>query len=621
MLRSTVPLALLLLAAAPAAAQTDPDEFLSARTQVYLRWEGAAAHHDAYQKTALGRMMQGDLGRLCDALTGQLKDIPVPPDQRETVDALKRLGSAVLQNGFVAGVEVFGVSPPDARLTVVLPKAGGELASVQKLIAAAAARDKSVKVEEQTVAGKKVQSVAFPGGHFFTFAADGHAVAVVGTADPAQYFAAKKPEPIGRSELYKAVRGDAGFPTTSYGFIDVGALLGLAREAAPPEVGGVLDTLGLNGLKAVRYRSGYDGRALRSQVEVQTQGERKGALRLLGGKPMTLADLPPLPADLLRFQAGSVDFMGLHDTVVRLVEDLAKLDPKDGGRVQDALKQIDQVLGVSLRDDILGELAGPVVTYTSPGENFILSGLVLAFRVKDGDKLRRSLGAAITNLGKKNNAPVTVVERRYRDATFHEVSVPVPGYFVAPTYAVSKGWLVVALYPQPVQGFVLRQGGQLPAWKPGPGLEPSLERLPRQFTGLSVSDPRPAVRSLLALLPPIAAAARSAVPELQGFDVGLIPNGHEATRPLFPNVTVTTDDGTVLRVDSLESVSLPFPLDLVGDSPGAGLVMLGALSWVGRSSAWQFERAAPKIEPQPRPGDFPRPAPAPKPPAPEKPPR
>jgi hypothetical protein len=602
MFRTTLPLLVGLLAAAPAAAQTDPDEFLSARTQIYLRWDGKAAHHDAYQKTAVGQMMQGDMGRLFDAVADQFKNIPIPPDQKEAVDALKRLGGHVLQNGFVFAVEVVGVNPPDARLTLVLPKAGGDLPAVQKLIATAAEKDKSIKVEQETVAGKAVQSIAFPGGHFFTFASGGHAVVVVGTDEPKRYLTAKRGDPITGSALYKAVHADAGFPTTTFGYVDIAGLLEVARGVIPPDAAGVIESLGLAGLKAVRYRGGYDGRAVRSQLEIQTDRDRKGLVKLLGsGKPMSLTDLPPLPADLLRFEAGSEDLVALYDSVVQTFEAVTRLDPKALAQVRDGAKQVDAALGVSLRNDILAELAGPAVHYASPGENFLLSGHVLAFKVKDGEKLQRSLGAAVTNLGKKFDAPVKVVAHRYHDATFHEVNVSVPGYFVAPTYTVSNGWLVVGLYPQPVQGFVLRQAGKLPAWKPPQGLQPSLQKLPKEFTRLWVSDPRPGVRNLLALLPPAAAAVRSMVPQMQGFDVGLIPNGHEATRPLFPNVTVATDDGSVLRVDSMSSVVLPFPLDLFSETPGAALLMLGSVTALGRGSVSTFERVAPRIEPGPRP--------------------
>src|SRR5262249_30950470 len=44
-------------------AQDAPEDLLPAGTQLYLRWDGVEAHRAAYEKTALGKMMQGDTGK------------------------------------------------------------------------------------------------------------------------------------------------------------------------------------------------------------------------------------------------------------------------------------------------------------------------------------------------------------------------------------------------------------------------------------------------------------------------------------------------------------------------------------------------------------------------------
>jgi hypothetical protein len=48
------------------------------------------------------------------------------------------------------------------------------------------------------------------------------------------------------------------------------------------------------------------------------------------------------------------------------------------------------------------------------------------------------------------------------------------------------------------------------------------------------------------------------VPGYRQFDLDLIPNAQEATRHLFPNVTIGTDDGKRLRSDTHASLALPF---------------------------------------------------------------
>jgi hypothetical protein len=125
---------------------------------------------------------------------------------------------------------------------------------------------------------------------------------------------------------------------------------------------------------------------------------------------------------------------------------------------------------------------------------------------------------------------------------------------------------VVGYYPQAVQGYVLRSGGELPSWKPDPQTAATLARLPKEFTSVAVSDPRPALRFLLSVAPPLAKLVETVLQQsgVKNFplDVGSLPNAQEATRHLFPNVAVTTDDGKVLRLDSRASLQLPIDVGL-----------------------------------------------------------
>ena len=47
------------------------------------------------------------------------------------------------------------------------------------------------------------------------------------------------------------------------------------------------------------------------------------------------------------------------------------------------------------------------------------------------------------------------------------------------------------------------------------------------------------------------------------FDVARIPNGQNATEPLFPNVGLIVDDGDTLHLDSRDSLAVPI-IDLSG---------------------------------------------------------
>src|SRR5205807_9580689 len=98
-------------------------------------------------------------------------------------------------------------------------------------------------------------------------------------------------------------------------------------------------------------------------------------------------------------------------------------------------------------------------------------------------------------------------------------------------------------------------------WRPEGKLKQTLDSLPQEFVGISVSDPRPTLRLVLSLLPAGVSVMNgflaNQAPNAQ-FDVSLLPNADEVIRHLFPNVTITTYDGTRLRAETRASVALPY---------------------------------------------------------------
>ena len=175
--------------------------------------------------------------------------------------------------------------------------------------------------------------------------------------------------------------------------------------------------------------------------------------------------------------------------------------------------------------------------------------------------MQSSLSQALRSIGKLIGIEVTLQKKTYRGVTVQEVHVRQPGFIILPSFAIQGDYLAVSLFPQPVHGFILRSKGELPAWKPSPHVEAALQKLPKEFVAISVSDPRPTLQQLLSVAPFIGGAVASFVPDVK-FDVSSIPNGHEVTSHLFPNVTVVSDEGKSVRSETLASLMLPF--DLVG---------------------------------------------------------
>src|SRR5437764_11842448 len=104
-----------------------PEQLLPANTQLYVRWDGLKAHRAAYEKTALGKMMQGDTGKffagaftlfndaMASALTEQGLLRGTKPDdlqklQNDAAEAGKLLG-LLSDHGVILAVEIRSIQP------------------------------------------------------------------------------------------------------------------------------------------------------------------------------------------------------------------------------------------------------------------------------------------------------------------------------------------------------------------------------------------------------------------------------------------------------------------------------------------------------------------------------
>jgi hypothetical protein len=262
--------------------------------------------------------------------------------------------------------------------------------------------------------------------------------------------------------------------------------------------------------------------------------------------------------------------------VIELV--VGMFSPGEKPKVRQGLKELDNLLGIDVRQDLIGSLGPRFVHYTSPSEGILSFGEVFLFQVKDQEKLQATLDQAIKGLAGSTGANLKIRKRKYRGIEVREVVWKTQAMFFLPTYAIHNGWLAVSYYPQPVHGYLLRATGELKKWQPGPAVKRSLDKLPKEFIAVSISDPRPTIKQLLTIAPLVVQIINQNLPEFN-LDVGAMPNAAEATRYLFPNVSVVSDDGNVLRSETRSSLSLP--LEVSGlDGYGVFFAFIGIAQFV-----------------------------------------
>lgn len=559
-----------------------PEHFLSAGTQLYLRWDGVEVHKDAQAKTALGQMLAGDTGVFLKGLYGQIQEglgtlLTVeqllggaPPEQLKQMQAdsgeAGKLLPLLAETGFVLAGELRNLEPLDGDLLLILPNLGQKAKPLTSTLRLIVSLSKG-KIKEQTFGNRVVFSVGGTEEVPVTLSwwiEAGHAFLHLGAQSPEAMMKRwddPKRARLADHRLYKKIKSFNQFTTSARGFVDITSLVNLARTRGP-EVARLIEELGVEGLKSMVLYSGFAGDAERGLLELEMPGPRKGVLGLFRGKSFTLGDVPPLPPDVVSWSMASVDAGTFYDVALQTAEAVTRvLSPDKVGAVKGFATLANVALGIDLRQDLLAALDDQIIGYTSPSEGPLTLGQVVMIKVKDGDKVKDSLEQIIKAIARLASADIQLKKRTYRGVEVREVRVRAQGFIFVPSYAIHKGWLCVALYPQPVQGYIARSNGEMTAWKASTKVKSLLDELPKQAVAFSYSDPRPSINQLLSLGPVIGGAILSFNPETS-FEISSIPNAQEVNRYLFPNVSVSTADDKLVRVES--RASLPLPFDVAG---------------------------------------------------------
>ena len=398
--------------------------------------------------------------------------------------------------------------------------------------------------------------------------------------------------------LFQRCLKTGDFESVTRGFVDTEKVINLAKTLAGPFVPGLkerLDSTGIGGLKAVVFSSGFDGKESRALYEFDVPGERKGITKVLKNEPFGLNDLPPLPPDVSRFSALRVDPTATYEAGLGLIEfltmnaefgveeDAGKKNPTAviKARKEYLARESDKFLGISVNEDLLPHLGDKLVVFQSPTEGLQVLGTVVCISVKDAAKVKTAAERVQRALEAIANSPIKVRKKVLKGVEYREFYASGFG-LVTPTYAIVSDWLLSAAgHPQAVQGVILRAKGDLEKWKPDAATAKRLAKMPAGC-GLQFCDPK-STASNLCTIGPLFMSQRSECaafqPENSRDGLRSDRRGHhpqlaaEVCKHLFPNLTVTRDDGKTIRIEVNESISLP--LEVIGAEPFAFAIALG----------------------------------------------
>jgi hypothetical protein len=252
----------------------------------------------------------------------------------------------------------------------------------------------------------------------------------------------------------------------------------LIEQFAPlggPKAQTILDATGLGGVTSLAAVTGLDSRGCVSRVLVSIDGEPAGLLHTLAGKPLTAADLTPIPQDATVAVAARLDAKDAFDAIMEMI---GKVDPPQREPVSSTvmaggLQQLEKQLGIDLRKDLLSSLGDVWCVYNSPGEGgFLVTGLTAVAPVKDHERLAavqakllaqakaalappRSREEEEEELGPPRPRP-TIRKIQFSGQDIYFVSAGDNGLPVAPAWCLTEKELIVATFPQQIKAYLAR---------------------------------------------------------------------------------------------------------------------------------------------------------------------
>ena len=495
---------------------------------IYLEFTGLDAHAAAWHKSAAYKLLNDtSLGALLEDIAKQVIDQAqqsAPEEKRVTSTSYLILLKYVARNGWALGV--FGKGPEHNHLVIVLRKVDApEFARLMKVFSNAPPdqpEPQPIQKNGRTVHALGTELVWWLEKDDMIFTQNDSVDAITAVVDGKQPSAASHPL---RSTLTES---KGGFEPAAFGFVDLAALPPMPEN--PKKAG-------LDGVKRIELRWGFQDEALITQIRVVAPSPRRGVLGFFDQPTFDLRSLPPLPAGHPAFAVLSVDLARTYDRYVALYK---AMDPGGEQAVDTLENTIHAQFGLDLRNDLLKHVGPKLTLYSQPtaappvGNPMaammgVYAGVTLTFQVRDEPALAKQLDVLVKAinpvLGQRPQAGgADPPQFRKKDGPHTEYvlefppgSIPDgPLGMLSPTIALNKDQLIVAATSAAAeQALALTVDPADKRWSSTAADTRAAERIPHNLIMLIVTDPRDMMPAMIANLPFIAQALNTQMAQRQ----------------------------------------------------------------------------------------------------------
>ncbi len=558
----------------------------------YMEFQGLDSYPEAWKKTAASKILtETKTGEMLAEILTQLAEQGLAniPGRKLTGADLTALIEHAFNKGFVVGG--FGTAAAPSGFVLVLrdalnPEAGP---IVGRFLATTGLANPNAKAVSRPDGRRVVQFV--PNNPEIGWWVEGKKDLIVTSSVSAvtQAAAGESANALKNGDREALIKAEGGFQPVGLLFFDV------PTASLPPQAA----RLGLDGLKKVQYRWGFEDKALRSEWRIVAPAPRSGLLALADQPSFGLADIPQLPEGVDNFVVLSIDPAALYEQAIAL----SKAVPSgvgggaaSGEGIEGQLEAFEKAFRdktrKDFRKDVLSQIGPKVILYVLPekksGSGSTLASLnplnglqvpksVLMMELKDPKKFGGTMTELVKVINKSLEPPAPPPSGggngntpRPGQGGTNKPAQP-PGFRlstsnpptwilnmpllntlgVRPTVAVGKKHLVVATAPDLVKA-ALAVDGKEGSWSPSGEASEAVAGLPEKMIFLAVTDPRGSLPQALADLPDqiqkgLAAAALGGG-ALPGMSPPAAPGGDPGAAPGAGGVGEPEEGGQVTGI-------------------------------------------------------------------------
>lgn len=397
------------------------------------------------------------------------------PDQALAAEVLPKLGKLLLTRStaiFLSKLELKENGPPDMTGGLVVDT-GDETLAVRDAILKLHAVLPEDAVSEVDVAGTKCFRVQLPeGAPAITWCTKGHYVLVgVGKGGLEQIFADARTAPPAWLTKVREQLPVERVSTLTYANAKAALAMGLkAASKENPDAPQIVAALGLNNLDTYAAVTGLDKSGFTSRTLVSLAGEPRGLMKLLDSKPLTAADLAPIPRDASLATTLRLDADKVLSTVLSVAREI---DPTVADEMEKNIGGVSKMIGVDIQEEVLKSLGDTWCVYNSPGEGgLLLTGLTATVDIRDREKFggafNQLMAIAKASLKEPDEADEfgleeweipsrpKIKEIKSGERTIYYVTGIATGMPFAPAWCLTDSHLVVSLFPQNIQAMLAR---------------------------------------------------------------------------------------------------------------------------------------------------------------------